>query len=244
MKVRINSLTGMALLAAIALFSSCTMETMCIKGNEGIQTRELPLTTFTGIDMQVAGNVSITQGPQSVKVTGHSNVLDQLNQECSGEFWNIGFTEDCFRDYDLSIEISVPDLDKVILSGSGDIQIADFKNQKELDLLLAGSGSISLSAFEGAERVTSAINGSGSIVANSPVEVTQHDVSIFGSGEYDGMLIKSNKSNVKVNGSGDVSVEVQDYLDVTINGSGNVYYKGIPRVNFSAEGSGEVIRKG
>jgi hypothetical protein len=47
--------------------------------------------------------------------------------------------------------------------------------------------------------------------------------------------------NVRISGSGDVSIHVREELDVTISGSGGVSYRGNPsHVNSHASGSGSV----
>ncbi|MFY0644984.1 MAG: DUF2807 domain-containing protein [Bacteroidia bacterium] len=240
MKTNFTRMAGLALVA-VALMSSCTSENLCLKGNEGIQTREIKLSTIDGIDMQIAGNVQIHQGPQAIKVTGHSNVINQLSEDVNGEFWAVKFKDGCYKNYELNIDITVPDLSKVILSGSGDIEIGDFNNQEGLDVLIAGSGNIYLNSFNNATSLNSAINGSGNILFNKDFSVPHHNVSIYGSGEYKAYKVSSKNAKVTLSGSGNCFLNVNSFLDVKLHGSGNVHYRGTPKVNFSIDGSGQVI---
>ena len=70
----------------------------------------------------------------------------------------------------------------------------------------------------------------------------EQDVSISGSGEYNGEALTSRSARVNVSGSGDVVVNASDALDAQVSGSGNVRYVGNPSVTEKVSGSGSVGR--
>ena len=230
--------------ALIFSLSACSNEVICKKGSGGIHTEELHLSTIEGIDMQIAANVVIKQGStQKIVVTGHQNVLDELDMDVYGRIWKIKFDNGCFRHYDLDIEITIPDLSKVIISGSGDVDILDFENQDELDLKIPGSGNIHLHEFHGATLIESSISGSGSIQAFDSIKVNITDVSISGSGNYKAYPITTNDCDINISGSGSCFVNVLDNLDVNISGSGDVHYKGNPNIYQDISGSGNLFNE-
>ena len=55
-----------------------------------------------------------------------------------------------------------------------------------------------------------------------------------------GVDLESAEADVRVSGSGPVTIRVSDRLDVAISGSGSVRYIGDPTVNTSVTGSGSV----
>jgi hypothetical protein len=56
--------------------------------------------------------------------------------------------------------------------------------------------------------------------------------------------LASKVTDIRIGGSGDITVWVIDALDVRIMGSGNVRYYGRPTVSSSGNGSGDIISLG
>ena len=231
------------LIIFISLFLTSCEDTNCINGAGGLTTRTLNLSNFTGIDMAIAADVLIQQGAaQNVEVTGHVNVLDRLDTDVSDGVWGIEFRKDCYKNYDLSVIITVPDINKVFISGSGDVEVNNFINQNDLRLDISGSGNIILNDFEDSEKLEVNISGSGKIFGNSDfTDLKRIDISISGSGTYNAYPIRTDDCNINISGSGNCFVYVSSMLNVNISGSGNVYYKGNPTVTTNISGSGNVI---
>jgi hypothetical protein len=156
-------------IVAIMLFSllwaSCDKDELCINGNNNIETKTLSVSTFTGIDFAIAGDVIISQGnTREVSVTGDANVIGNIDTDVSGGLWDIDFGRDCFDHYELTVNITTPDIEEVILSGAGNITLNNFTDQGALSLDISGSGKIYLDEFDGCEDLSIDISGSGSIV--------------------------------------------------------------------------------
>ena len=83
------------------------------------------------------------------------------------------------------------------------------------------------------------ISGSGKVVLEGIAD--EIDLNITGSGDLRAFNITAREGNIKISGSGDAEVRIEDRLDVRITGSGDVYYKGQPLLDVSITGSGEVI---
>ena len=233
-----------ALLLMSLTFTSCDKESNCKSGSGTTTTRNLTLSSISEIDFQQAGEVIITQGiTQAVVVTGDENVLNDLDTDVDNGVWKIDFEKNCYKDYELTIFITVPSINAVTLSGAGSITLNDFTGQQNnLFLDISGSGSIFLSAFEGAQNMSVEISGSGTILASAEIPTLKTlDIKISGSGNYDGFSIASDDCDINIPGSGNCKVTVNNNLDVKISGSGNVYYKGNPTITKSISGSGDVI---
>ncbi|MDH5373214.1 MAG: DUF2807 domain-containing protein, partial [Acidimicrobiia bacterium] len=85
------------------------------------------------------------------------------------------------------------------------------------------------------------ISGSGNV---TPEGTSGHlDVTISGSGRFDGTDLESATGKVRVSGSGNVVVNVTDELEATISGSGDVKYIGDPNLDSSVSGSGDISSK-
>ncbi|MFQ5471039.1 MAG: GIN domain-containing protein [Gammaproteobacteria bacterium] len=120
----------------------------------------------------------------------------------------------------LMILVSTPNVDRIILRGSGDIDMESIDNER-LNLVVEGSGGITARG-------------------NSDLLVLRLD----GSGDFYLKNLKANRAKVELNGSGDIEVNVSGALDVKINGAGDVYnYGEATRVTKAISGAGEFIQE-
>jgi hypothetical protein len=242
--MKLLNLSIVAILIASLSFTSCDKEVICTDGDGAIITKTLSIADFTGIDLEEAGDVIISQGAtQEVVVTGHSNIVNKLKTDVSGDIWKIDLGRGCFDNYELTIMVTVPDLETVRLSGSGNITVNDFTGQNnDLELDISGSGEMFLNTFNSPNNLNVNISGSGAITFYEEITgVNKLDLRISGSGEFYGFLVNADECKIKVSGSGDCEVSVNDELDVNISGSGNVYYKGNPTLTQHISGSGTLI---
>lgn len=232
-------------LASCLFLFSCSDDSICISGEGRLETRILDLDDFTGIDLRESANVTVTQGDvQEVVVTGESNILDRLEMNVFNGVCDIDLKKGCYRSYHLSVKITVPDLDLVAVSGSGDVLVNDFEDQHNLDLDISGSGSINLNEFSGLQNIDARISGSGDIKAIKTISnVSNLDIKVSGSGSFKGYPIFTDNCHIKISGSADCFVTVNDLLDVNISGSGSVYFKGNPTLKKNITGSGKVKNK-
>lgn len=256
--MRINSVLGLLFIAiglssmtscnendAINInISNCTGNSnQIIKGEGAIVTSTLTLSNFTGIDLSFANNVTISQGAtQKVEATGHANIISRIKTTVANNFWEINLEDGCYQDYELSINITIPSLDKIHLSGSGDIVVNDFINQSDLEAKLNGSGQITVNGFEGTENFAVELSGSGDINGNKNISTLKKvNVTLTGSGNYNGFSIDGKDATVVLSGSGNCALTASSTLNATLSGSGNISYKGTPTITQSITGSGKLV---
>jgi hypothetical protein len=227
-------------LLAVAM-TSCDND-LCIDGRGPVFEQELQVDNFIGFDLMEAGDVTVYQGTeQKVLVRAEANIFDRLETDVRSGVWEIDLGRGCFRDYELSIEITVTDLEEVILSGSGDIYIDDFDDQEELLVDISGSGDIEIGSFSGTEEIDISISGSGNIdiVTDFP-DLEEMNINISGSGKVKAFPAETRNCYINISGSGSCEVSVTDLLDVNISGSGSIFYKGFPMVKSKITGSGTI----
>jgi len=115
------------------------------------------------------------------------------------------------------VEVSVPSLTVLDLSGSGNITVTGIR----------------------ASQLTVTVPGSGDIAASG--SVARLDISIDGSGDaqFSGLIARN--VNAVIAGSGSIFVTATQSLDAKVPGSGAILYSGNPaRVTTSITGSGAV----
>lgn len=231
------------ILFAIILMTSCQDRGNnglfnCIEGEGDVVTQELLIDEFTSVKSRGNSQVYITQGNEiKVEVEGQQNIIDNIETDIQGGVWEIEF-EDCQRDYTkLKFYITMPVIESLEVSGSGDIFGQDNFLVEDIHLKVDGSGSIDV-VIDDATDVDARISGSGKIILEGTTNYLGAKIS--GSGDLKAYDLEANIGNIKISGSGDAEVTVHDELDVKIEGSGDVYYKGNPIINVDITGSGDL----
>lgn len=212
------------ILVSVLGFASCEKDQLiesigCIEGEEAIITQTLSLSSFEGIDLTLASNVTIYQGViQEIKVIEHPNIIAKIKIAEYNNIWKIEFEDACSLDSDLKIKITIPNLKFLKISGSGNVIINDFLIQSSLENILNGSGNITLNEFDGITNFNTELSGSGSIQANNKItNLNTLNVNISGSGNYHGFRINSNIAKVKMSGSGYSELTTLNNLNVISN---------------------------
>lgn len=214
-----------------------------MKGEGPIVNKTLTISDFSSLDLAAAGKLVITQGPiQEVTATGHANIIDRVNKSVSGDTWSIDLEKGSYKDYELTIYVTIPYLNGIDLSGSGEVIVNDFTDQSDLNLELSGSGHIDLNNFSGTENLDIDISGSGIITGYDQFSSLRNlDIKITGSGEYQGFPIMADLCKIHMSGSGTCQVAVRNSLEVRISGSGIVYYQGNPTIMDHTNRAGSII---
>ena len=212
--------------------------------NVNAQTREeRKLSGFTGIGLSIAADVYLTQSDTyKCEIEASREDLEEIETYVEGDVLKIK-NRDHFRfdfhDRKVKIYISLPKLNNVGISGSGDILAQTPIKTDELDVKISGSGNVKIESLS-AKNLDLSISGSGDIYFAGSDIVESSSYTISGSGDIDTQNLQSKKVEVHISGSGDVRVWSVDELDARVSGSGDVYYKGRPIVDAKSSGSGGI----
>lgn len=231
------------LAASLLFLSSCRMMGYKrIKGNGIIVTQDRDISRAERITLKGSYEVEITQGPvTSVRVEGDENILPYIftNEEDGVLVIKSKERINYSTDHEVKIYITTSKLERVTLSGSGNIVGKNkFTGGDRLTLKIAGTGDIKMEV--NTPSIDADISGSGSMELSG--ETKSQKIHINGVGDYNADNLKSESAVVKIAGSGDVKVFADMNLDVRIAGVGSVFYKGNPTVKQNVSGSGEVKR--
>ena len=224
------------------LISGLLLSTAAVAEKEN---RKVP--SFSEISFRISGKLYLDQGSsQSVRVVAKSSTLEEIITEVKGRSLVIRFrTNNIFRQSfnpgKVEVYVTVPEINALSVSGSGDI-IADSKIQSRIiDLMVSGSGDISLEELD-AERVKAAVSGSGDILIEKGGVAEDFSVVVSGSGNVETLGFEAKHVDAKVAGSGSCTVHAIETLKARVAGSGGVRYKGDPQIDTSVLGSGKVIK--
>lgn len=207
-----------------------------IKGSGIIVTEERKIDDYSAIDLRLPGNVKVSADDRfQLQVSADDNIIGEIDTFTRNGTLIISSNKN-FRNPTIDIHVSLPSVEKISVSGSGDILVGDVFPCEEMYFRVRGSGSITTKVD--AEVIHSTIAGSGSV--NLSGEAYLQNIQIAGSGSLNGYDLNTLVSRVTVNGSGNSYISVEEHLEVKNNGSGNVYFRGNPQKNLVMRGSGKV----
>jgi hypothetical protein len=196
--------------------SSCNPN--AIHGSGMAKTESRAVASFSKIELAGSPDVEVTIGPDaSVAVSADDNILPIIETKVEGDTLRIGSKQSYNTRLGVKVKITVPALDGVAVSGSGDIRATGLK-AGDLEASVTGSGDVTLNGV--VDRLRGQITGSGDLRA----------------GELGAKNVR-----VTVTGSGDATVRASEELDARVTGSGDVRYSGHPsQVRKSITGSGDI----
>jgi hypothetical protein len=222
---------ALAVLSGFAIGQSVVKETRDVKD-------------FTKVSFGVAGNLYINFGPEfKVIIEGERKDLEDIITEVSQgrllikkENWRFNMNEK------ITAYVTMPELKALGVSGSGKAEIKDAVKNDDLNLNVSGSGKIYTNDVM-VSNLGCSISGSGDIIPGGNGNATKADISISGSGNFEGGSFRIGSADIHISGSGNCSCNVTETLRASVSGSGNVTYEGNPRVDAHVSGSGKVRSK-
>jgi hypothetical protein len=213
-----------SLLLVIAVVSSVLLlgyGSTQTNGSGTIVSETRDVSGFTGIALETAGDIIITQGDsESLTIETDDNILPLLTSEVEDGVLVLSTEENASINPsdDIRYTITVTSLEGLEISGAGDVTGQDL-TLDALSVNVSGAGDIILSG-----------------TANN-VSVT-----VSGSGDFQACNLQSGAVSLEISGQGDAVVNAADTLSVTVSGMGDVSYVGDPEVSQDVSGMGDVTQ--
>jgi Putative auto-transporter adhesin, head GIN domain len=209
-------------------------------------TQTRTLSAFTEISLKIGANIHLRQGDtQLVEVKGEEGTLKKLITEVSNRKLIVKYPSDTwFNKWNpgkVDLYITMPQIDELLILGSGSITANEKIDSRILNLIISGSGDIKLSELN-SSKVSAAISGSGNIQLSGKIPAAEFKAVVSGSGNVNAIDFPANDVNVKIGGSGNCMVDAVKNLVARLAGSGNVIYRGQPLVDTAILGTG-IVKK-
>lgn len=248
-----------ALTSIILLNSSCERGVFGIRGEGDVVSETFLIHDFTGIELSIDADVIISNdGTDEIVIEGQQNIIDNIELDVDNGVWEIKNNRNVTRHEPVTIRINMDQLDKIYLTGSGDITCKSAYSGNYLEVKTTGSGNIFFNDNLEFSDLDLSITGSGNIdilgdFIDTKAQLTGTGhlfiegisnkliISTTGNGQFNGVDLECDDVQITSSGFGDCKVFVNSKLDVIITGSGNIYYKGNPDINANITGTGTVI---
>lgn len=215
------------------------IDTTRVNGSGTLKTEERQVTNVERVALEDQGELEIIQGSsESLTIEADDNILPYITTEMRGRELVIGIKEGIRVEPSTPIRftLSIKDLSRVSVSGSGDITAAKLESS-DFEVSISGSGNVRMDNIQ-AENLQVRISGSGNFDLGG--EVQTQEVSISGSGNYKAGSLASRRTDITITGSGNVTVWTTEELKIRVSGFGNVSYYGAPSVSQTITGGGEI----
>ncbi|MES2680941.1 MAG: head GIN domain-containing protein [Bacteroidota bacterium] len=233
--------TILSVIAAGLIFQSCHKGSMWgIKGEGENITENRTINGVNGIDLSIDADIRYVQDSvYSLQISGQKNILSILETKVEGGVFKLDFKRNVWKHNHLYLEIHTPEMNRLSISGSGSIEVANKIKSSHLDLMVSGSGNITIPTVS-LQSMDVKLSGSGNVAINNGTCISQY-CNISGDGNINCEFLNSTNAVAKISGSGNITLSASGTLNVTISGSGSVKYRGNPVVNSDISGSGKVI---
>ncbi|HUV29298.1 MAG: head GIN domain-containing protein [Anaerolineales bacterium] len=248
-RITLTLLVAVLALATMACeLSGILVENNVVSGERGsgnVVEETRPISGVTGVDLATIGNVIIEIGEkESLRIEAEDNLMKYFETDIRGETLKISTnpsTVNLRPTKPVYFFLTVKDLERVSISGSGDIQVPDLESG-QFNVDIGGSGDINMGDLL-ADRLEINIGGSGD-VSTGRVIVPSLRVKINGSGDITLMELKADDLSLNVNGSGNLRINDGNVgeQDIDINGSGNFQAEDLASkvTNINIGGSGDI----
>jgi hypothetical protein len=209
----------LCILLAVFTLSSCEKflpEIYPLTGTGAIQTEERLTPSFSKIDNRIGADINIIKSTsRHINVFAQGNLLPFIHTKVINDALIItSYDRTLITDQSITIDVYVPSIQEVKISGAGQVK-SDCPLSR---IYLSGSGNITCSG------------------KSDNVEII-----LSGYGNIDLLDMEVGSADIHISGSGNVKMNVSDWMDVNIQGTGNVFYKGNPKISEHISGVGSVI---
>ncbi len=235
-----NSTLFLALFTLIIFWSGCKKEDDCIVGNGDLKQETRDVGDFSHITANGTFNISFSQtNIDQVDLFGDSNILPIISTSVIQGDLNITTLDDnCYSSQNMiEVTATAPDFEGVTLNGAGKIEAHNITADQ---LRFETNGTATINSSITAELITVYIKGSGDAHLTGSAENGGLDIS--GTGNIQASTLMIDICTITIEGTGDISIHVNNEMTVVISGSGNVYYTGNPEINSSITGTGQIIK--
>jgi hypothetical protein len=226
------------------LLAGCTI----VRGSGVLRTEEYDFSDFTKVEVGGSFEVEIVQSDRfSVSIIADDNLFEYIQVSQQGSTLKIRVQPAVvFLSATYRVEITMPELLGLELSGATRGAITGFESGEDLDIRVSGASSLELDgivagdmAFDisGASRVTGEItagdveydiSGASTVRLQGAAGDMKLDLSGASNAELDGLPVSD--ADVNLSGASRAAVNVDGILNIDLSGASKLVYVGNPTI--------------
>ena len=213
-----------------------------VVGSGDLVTNEESFSDFTSVDAGSGFKVEISKASwYNVLVIADDNVMEYVEVKKSGDTLQIGVKWGySFRSVTLKVEISMPELRRIDLSGGAQGNL-DFSSAESFSLDLSGGSSMS-GDFATSGDMELDLSG-GSKLPGLVGEANDLTIDASSGSQLDLSDFTVHNANIELSGGSSATINLDGRLDADLSGGSNLSYIGDPTLGNIERSSGSVINK-
>ena len=215
-----------AILAVGVLFTSCDKDEFDVIPSSNVTSKDFPASGISQLAISDVFNVYVqfSETEESVWVEANENLHSFIKMNQTGDLLSVGLEKNTnIRGVPvLNVYITTTSLSKVMAEGATTVEFNDVLQNDQFEIELIGA-----SQFKGsleAGIVNAYLEGASKMEIDGAC--TNFHIDATGASEMTGFSFVSDHLNADLDGGCEISLTVEQKLDVTARGASKVYYKG------------------
>lgn len=231
------------MISLVLLLTSSQIMSQQVSGsrNEASETRQI--SGFDAVKVGGAFDIYLTQGPDyHVEVIADDNLLEYIETEVEGGVLAIRMRpRTSLRRYKtLEVHITAPEFNSVQVSGACDLFSTNMLQTAEMSISASGASDVKLSLE--ADFLEVKCSGASDAILSGRAQTIEAQFS--GSSDLQGRDLKCSSLNLRMSGSSDARINVEDQVSGSISGSSDLKVIGRPRMDVRTSGASSVSTGG
>jgi hypothetical protein len=191
-----------------------------IVGSNNITTEIRDVTDFTGVEIASALDANITFGAEfNVTVRANDNVQERVIVRRNGDVLEVRLASGNYREIDVTIDVTMPDLESVEVSGASKVEVAGFATMEDLFVDVSGASNLDF------ESTT----------------VTNLNASISGASTAFLFSLTATKADVNISGASTLSLRATNLISGSVSGASTLRFRGNPDITANASGASSIV---
>jgi len=217
---------------------------ICASGSsvQDVKKENRKVSDFSEIGLSISADLYLSQGTTNeVIIEADEEILEKIITEVRGDKLVIKFEKwyNHKGTNKINVYVTAKNINKLVVSGSGDIVAKTPIKTERMGFVISGSGSVLINDLS-VKDIHAIISGSGDIRVSGKSTASVLDVTVTGSGGFDSKGIEFKKGDFVITGSGSIKAFISEEIEANITGSGRISYKGKPIIDANITGSGKM----
>jgi hypothetical protein len=246
MRKLIPNAGAVVLMVLFALMSSCisSQSFMGVKGSGAAKPKNYSVSSFHAIDVSSGFDVILVQGnSEDLTLTVQENLLEYITVKVDNGILKIFAEKNINPTEAMKARITFKSLDKMTVSGGGDISAETALNVPNLDIHISGGGDITTVINTGELFCNISGGGDAKISGN----ISKYNLDLTGGGDITSE-VNASVLSCKISGGGDVTLKSKEKTsdaDVEISGGGDLNLDlNSEKLKCTVSGGGDAILAG
>jgi hypothetical protein len=230
--------------ASAIIFLGNWLPTSEVVGSGDLITQQKDFSDFSAIDVSSGFEVEISQSSSySISIIADDNVLEYIQVSKTDNTLNVRLQAGIsYQSITLQIEIEMPELNSLELSGGTQGTIDDFVSSNAFSVDLSGGSQLE-GSFTTTENVNFELFG-GSQLDDFTGEANDATIELSQGSQLDLSYFVVNNSNINLSGGSQATINLNGRLDATLSGGSTLFYIGEPTMgDIDVSGSSTINQK-